>query len=769
MECIITLLQMCCRSVTFSSSSSSTAVDPAAGDAEDVDIPAHQEKYDVFISFRGEDTRLGITSHLHAALLQKKIETYIDYRLQRGEEIGPALLEAIEKSMLSVIIFSKNYASSTWCLDELVHILKCKERYGQMVVPVFYDISPSDVRKQHGNYADAFAQLEKRFKDGIDMVHKWRDALRTAANLSGFDYSNNSGTEADLIKKVVDDIWTKLICESSCILEGLVGIESRIQQIESLLGIHSQDACITVGIWGMGGIGKTTLSETVFHRLSSKFEASCFLRNVRENSEQTNGLDHLEKTLLKEILKEEGLSIGSTFVRERLSRTKVLIVLDDVSDSMQMERLGGNRLRYGTGSRIIITSRDRSMLRQTVEEDKIYEVEGLKPDDALQLFCSRAFKNNNTRRTDYKELADKVVDYAGGIPLALILMGSSFLNCKSKEEWEDELNKLKEFPNENIQKVLRLSYDGLGRNEKEIFLDIACFHKGKHVDYVKKMLAIRGFFAAGGIRVLVDMSLISIDSKKTIEMHDLLQEMGSRIVLEQCIEDPGKRNRLSNDEDVCCALKSNTGASNVQAILVNWSKIEELQLKHADFKKMSNLIWLSVNGQLGVSCELAGSVDLPNSLRYLYWCEYPLKSLPSKFSPENLVEIHMPESQVKELWNEDQRLVNLKVINLEYSEYLTEVPNLSGSPKIVDINLCGCKSLVEIPLCFQHLHKLTHLDLGYCRSLKYLPEMPENIEILNLYGSGIQELPESIWSHEKISYLDISIWSTGLHISWLGF
>ncbi|KAM1006978.1 hypothetical protein FF1_003621 [Malus domestica] len=512
----------------------------------------------------------------------------------------------------------------------------------------------------------------------------------------------------------------------------------------------------------MGGIGKTTLSESVFHRLSSKFEASCFLRNVRENSEETNGLDHLEKTLLKEILKEEGLSIGSTFVRERLRRTKVLIVLDDVSDSMQMDRLAGNHLRYGTGSRIIITSRDRSTLRQTVEEDKIYNVEGLKPVEALHLFCSCAFKSNSTLKTDYKGLAVKVVDYAGGIPLALKLLGSSFLNCKSKEEWEDELNKLKEFPNVNIQKVLRLSYDGLGRNEKEIFLDIACFHKGRHVDDVKKMLAIRGFFASSGIRVLVDMSLISIHSKqKTLEMHDLLQEMGSTIVLEQCIEDPGKRNRLSSDEDIYRVLKSNWGTPIVQAILVNRSMIENLQLKRADFKKMSNLMWLSVNGELELVRKtlllidnsflhryLTASLDLPNSLRYLNWELYPLKSLLSSFSPENLVELHMPWSRVRKLWNEEQRLVNLEVINLQCSYYLTEVPNLSGSPKIVHINLYFCERLVEIPGCFQHLHKLTYLNLGLCKCLKYLPELPENIEFLNLFGSGIQELLESVWSRD---------------------
>ncbi|BFG40849.1 hypothetical protein CerSpe_271220 [Prunus speciosa] len=151
-----------------------------------------QEKYDVFLSFSGVDTRNIFTSHLHAALLQKKIVTYIDYKLERGDEIGPALLEAIEKSKLSVIIFSKNYASSPWCLNELLHILGCMEKYGQIVMPIFYGIDPSDVRKQQGSYADAFAQLEERFKDSIDKVLNWRDALTKAANLSGFD--NSKGT-----------------------------------------------------------------------------------------------------------------------------------------------------------------------------------------------------------------------------------------------------------------------------------------------------------------------------------------------------------------------------------------------------------------------------------------------------------------------------------------------------------------------------------------------------------------------------------------------
>ncbi|XP_016652800.1 PREDICTED: TMV resistance protein N-like, partial [Prunus mume] len=151
--------------------------------------------------------------------------------------------------------------------------------------------------------------------------------------MSGFHYSSKTGTtEADFVEKVVQDVLNKLNRESSSDLKGLFGIEKKIEKIESLLCLDSPGVCC-VGIWGMGGIGKTTLADAVFHRHSSKFEATCFLANVRENSEQTNGLHQLRNTLVRDLLKDKDVNIDTPsippYIQDRLRCTKALIVLDD--------------------------------------------------------------------------------------------------------------------------------------------------------------------------------------------------------------------------------------------------------------------------------------------------------------------------------------------------------------------------------------------------------------------------------------------------------
>ena len=145
-----------------------------------------QVKFDVFLSFRGEDTRAGFTSHLYAALNRKQILTFIDYQLVRGEEISASLLRTIEEAKLSVVVFSEKYASSKWCLEELAKIFEWRKNNGQIVIPVFYQVDPSHVRNQTGSFGDLFARLVKKKHLTKDEVQSFRDALRDAANLSGW-------------------------------------------------------------------------------------------------------------------------------------------------------------------------------------------------------------------------------------------------------------------------------------------------------------------------------------------------------------------------------------------------------------------------------------------------------------------------------------------------------------------------------------------------------------------------------------------------------
>ncbi|KAK3408042.1 hypothetical protein EUGRSUZ_J00352 [Eucalyptus grandis] len=144
--------------------------------------------YDVFLSFRGEDTRRRFTGHLYSALEDAGIKAFRDDKaLPRGETISSKLLQAIEEWRISIIVFSTNYADSRWCLEELEKIMEVKEMHGRLVLPVFFDVNPLEVRKHTGSFARALAEHEAYFEEERDRVDRWRTALTKAGNLSGWD------------------------------------------------------------------------------------------------------------------------------------------------------------------------------------------------------------------------------------------------------------------------------------------------------------------------------------------------------------------------------------------------------------------------------------------------------------------------------------------------------------------------------------------------------------------------------------------------------
>ncbi|XP_057419929.1 disease resistance protein RPV1-like isoform X1 [Lotus japonicus] len=693
--------------MSASSSSSSAAAAVMAP-------PSPPPKYDVFVSFRGEDTRDNFTSHFYAELSRKNIQAFIDNRLGRGDEISPALHTAIEDSMIYVIVFSEHYASSSWCLDELARILECRKRYGREVIPVFYKVNPSSVRHQEQSYADAFAKHELGFKD--EVIRRWKAALAEAAGISGWD-SNTTRSESMLIDRIVEDILKKLNRSVSSETQGMVGIDKHIAQIQSLLQLQSAAVRI-IGIWGMRGIGKTTLVEA-YHKLGTQFSSRSLTVNAQQEIERV-GTNGLRQKYLSELLDEGGsTSNGSGFADERLKQAKVLLILDDVKNSSQIQELIRGRGYFSQGSRIIVTSRDRQVLHNA-RVDEIYEVKEMSYKDSLQLFSLHAFKQKSPVGVN-ADLADKVLEYAKGISIALKVLGS-LLYGRTRKVWESHLEKL---PDDQIFSVLKLSYDGLDDEHKDIFLDIACFYRGHSMNVAVDLLDGCGFSADIGIDVLKDRGLIYI-LEDQIRLHDLIWDMGKQIVRQQCLNDPGKRSRLWKHKEVYDVLRKNQGTGAIQCISTDLYKIKEVELQYEIFKSMPNLrmlyfytkaFWFG-RGQSNVILPTYLE-SLPDGLKVLYWDRFPLRSLPLNFCSENLVKLYMHHSQLKQLWKDDQELPNLKRLDLSHSSDLIRIPGLSLFPNIEEIILSDCKSLIQV-YSSSFLSKLKCLWLIGCVKLRSL-------------------------------------------------
>ena len=264
--------------------------------------------------------------------------------------------------------------------------------------------------------------------------------------------------EAEVIQDIVRRICSEVMFTfSSTISKDLVGIESHVREMLDLYLDERSGGVRFVGICEMGGIGKTTLALEIFERISGSFEASSYIADVREKTENQH-LVSLQKQLLSNIFMESEIKIwnvheGVNIIGNRLRGKKVLIVLDDVEDQKQLEALAGNLDWFGPGSRIIITSRDSQLLKRC---GVIYTTKGLNPDEVLQLFSLSAFKKPHPKE-NYVDLCMYFVNYTKGLPLALKVLGS-LLFTKSIDEWESLKDKLKaELEKKNLD-IFQISF-----------------------------------------------------------------------------------------------------------------------------------------------------------------------------------------------------------------------------------------------------------------------------------------------------------------------
>ncbi|CAN1264435.1 Disease resistance protein L6 [Linum perenne] len=642
-------------------------------------------EYEVFLSFRGPDVRANFADVLYKFLDRFKIRTFLDNEeLPKGETIAPSLEKAIKESKVYVPILSQDYASSKWCLQELALMVKCcKQGDDRIILPIFYMMEPRDVRHQEGSYKKAFQLHSKKYD--AETIKEWKEALKEVGEMKGW-----SVKESDRQGVIVDEVYSKvrshLMRSYKLVTEDLVGIDSHVQQVTTLLSLESGSVKI-VGIHAMGGMGKTTIAKAVYDQLYSQFDRFCFVEDAREILSKSDGVVTLQNKIISSILitdyKVKDASEGLRVINDRVCKYKVLVVLDDVNDLFEFDQTLGKLDNFSHESRFIFTTRDKRVL-QILQGCMFYEPAEMKSDHALQLFSKHAF-GTNVPPTDYATLSLEFVQVATGLPLALKVIGS-LLFRREREFWAAKLMELKDIPPTRLQERLKLSYNELSDNEKQIFLDIACFFIDREKDFPFYMWSDCKFYPESGINTLLLRSLIRFNERNEFWMHDHIRDLGRKIVREEDSQRSWKRSRIWSNEDALDILRNGQGSDRVEVLRVDVED-ENFELTDKEFKKLSRLRYLEV-------CYGRFIGDFNGVLPNLRWLRLNGCTLiPNDLNMKKLVILEMIYCPVEDEWRGWSGIKvasNLKAIHLQHCDSIITAPDLSQCRNLEWIDLHDC-------------------------------------------------------------------------------
>ncbi|XP_009109449.1 probable disease resistance protein RPP1 isoform X3 [Brassica rapa] len=704
----------------------------------------------VFPSFHGADVRTNFLSHVLKELRSKGINSFIDDDMERSKLVGLELIEAIRGSRIAIVLLSRNYASSTWCLNELVEIIKCRQEFSQTVIPLFYEVDPTDVKKQTGDFGKVFRKTCKgKAKEDIQ---RWKCALTEVAQITGY-HSTNWKTEAKMIEDIATEVSNKLnLSAPSSDFDDLVGMESQMRRMKPLLQLDSDDVRI-IGIWGSPGIGKTTIARSLFHEYSRDFQMSVFVDNIKRkyavpacSDDYSVKLD-FQKQFMSQLTNETCVSISHLgVVKDRLKDKKVLVVLDDVDHLVQLEAMAKETYWFGPGSRIIITTQDQRVLKAS-GINYIHRVKLPSKDEAFQMFCMYAL-GQKYPKDGFKELACEVINLVGYLPLGLRVMGAYFRGM-SEKVWAEALPRLKAHlsRDKEITNILKFSYDALNDEDKSLFLHIACFFNLEPFGMVERCLETCFEDVRQGLDALYEKSLISSVSGR-IKMSKLLVQLGRQIMRKEFVSEHGKRQFLNDARDIGEVLSDDkAGNSSVIGINLEW-KNDITRTSERAFERLPNLQFLKIHGY-GIKPQSMSYMS--QKLRVLIWLSYPISCFPSSFNPEFLVELYMTNSNLEKFWEGIKPLNNLKLLDLSGSERLKELPDLSTATNLYELNLSSCSRLVELPSSMRNLHRLSRLELMNCSMLE--------VVLANINLESIEELDLSDCSllksyHESSTYIE---------------
>ncbi|KAL3745159.1 hypothetical protein ACJRO7_014294 [Eucalyptus globulus] len=400
-----------------SSSSTSPHVDEYEGGTE---TPKENE-CQVFLSFRGKDTSKVFTDYLYTSLVDAGVRVFRDNNeLRVGTDIGSELLCTIMQSKILIPIISKNYASSKWCLRELAQMLKCKRSKGQIVLPIFYKVEASQLRHLTGRWREAINAHNENSDEMV--VKEWEAVLKEVGSMLGWESEKIDNG------KVMSELKGLFLLN---VPAQLVGIDDHVERLMGNIDGEFTNTTV-IGIYGMGGIGKTTLAKVLYNKLSGHFEYRSFAADIRETSRR-KGIECIQKQLISDILRSQdevsNVDEGIGVIESQFTSKKILVLLDDVDDNTHLNALIGDGRWFKAGSIIIITTRDKRILDEA-RTIHMYQLNELPLDQSLMLFSRHAF-GEDSPPSDYELISRDIVSTTGG---------ASFSSCSYwfTRVWKDK-------------------------------------------------------------------------------------------------------------------------------------------------------------------------------------------------------------------------------------------------------------------------------------------------------------------------------------------
>ncbi|XP_062028737.1 probable disease resistance protein At4g27220 [Rosa rugosa] len=512
---------------------------------------ARQCKYDVFLSFRGPDTGKSITSEIYDRLQKRGIKTFMaDQDLEVGDAISPGLLTAIEESRFAIVVLSPNYAFSTWCLEELTKICQCMEDNNR-ILPLFYTVDPADVRHQNTTFKVAFTKHESSGRHKPEKLQQWRDASGKVASFSGWNRDNYKN-DRELVNAIVDVVCTKVLPTAIESTGDFTVFEATRQAMDQLMRALNDNNVTTVGVYGMGGVGKTTL---VKHVGQEARKLGLFDHVIMVRVNQTHDLKNIQGKLAEGLgikLMDESVEVRasrlSSAIMRSMSRNKILIILDNVWGLLDLPRIGipTFNILQSCSSKVLLTTRRRNVCHVMRSQEDI-TLNSLSKEDSWTLFVKYA--RMSFESTDFEDVARKVARECGGLPIALVAVARA-LGDKDLAEWELAAQRLEKSQAANRDdegdafKCIKLSYDFLKDEDSKACLLLCCLFPedydiqiedlfkygiGKGLFKNAKIQEARG--EAGSVaKYLTDSSLL-LDSEINgcVKMHDVIRDTAIQI------------------------------------------------------------------------------------------------------------------------------------------------------------------------------------------------------------------------------------------------